>query len=193
MLNLRVIIYLWVILPSKKSIIKVSLPSQRLTTYHFMDNENENQDVVEETLPEEETTEELPETQEEAPQESEDDSVSISKHEFNKLKRKAIAYDSGKQTAKPKEEVIDRDERFERLELRADGYSKDEIDEIMALGGTKVLNTRIVQSAINYMRQDKKSKDAKEPLSSKSPVYKKFTQDDLAKMSSKEMEKILQE
>lgn len=157
-----------------------------------MENENENLDVEQEIAPEEETTEEELSTEEEV-SEPEDDSISISKSEFNKIKRKAIAYDSGKQTAKPKVEVLDKDERFERLELRADGYSKDEIDEIMALGGTKVLGTKIVQSAINYMRADKKSKDAKEPLNSKSPVYKKFTQDDLSKMSSKEMEKILQE
>lgn len=159
-----------------------------------MSEENEKLDVVEETLPEEETTVEESETvvEEETP-EPEDDSVSLSKSEFTKLKRKAIAYDSNKQKAEPKEDVIDKDERFERLELRADGYSKDEIEEIMALGGTKVLSSKIVQSAIKSMRAEKKSKDATEPLSSKSPVYKKFTQDDLSKMSSKEMEKILRE
>lgn len=157
-----------------------------------MSEENEQQEVEQEIAPVEETTEELP-TEEETPEEEtqlEDDSVSLSKSEFTKLKRKAIAYDSGKQQAK---EVLDKDERFERLELRADGYSKDEIDEIMALGGTRVLSSKIVQSAIKTMRADSKSKDAREPLSSKSPVYKKFTQDDLSKMSSKEMEKILQE
>lgn len=161
-----------------------------------MSEENEYQEVEQEIAPEEETTEEeLPteEAEEESEAEPEDDSISMSKSEFNKIKRKALAYDSNKQTAKPKESVIDKDERFERLELRADGYSKEEIDEIMELGGTKVLNTKIVQSAIKYMRQDKKSKDAKEPLTSKSPVFKKFTQDDFNKMSSAEMEKILQE
>jgi hypothetical protein len=161
-----------------------------------MDNENEKQDVVEETLPEEETTEEsVEETQEEDSQEeTQDDSVSLSKSEFNKLKRKAIAYDSGKQTAKPAPESISgKEERFERLELRADGYSKEEIDEIMALGGTKVLDSKIVQSAIKAMRAESKSKNASEPLSSKSPVYKKFSQDDFAKMKSSEMEKILRE
>lgn len=160
-----------------------------------MSEENEYQEVEEETLPEEETTEEESpeEVEEESEAEPEDDSIHISKSEFTKLKRKAIAYDSGKQTVKqaPREEIGD--ERLERLELRADGYSKDEIDEIMALGGTKVLGTKIVQSAIKYMRQDKKSKDAREPLTSKSPVYKKFTQQDFDKMSSAEMEKILQE
>jgi len=160
-----------------------------------MENENEEQDVVEETLPVEETTDELElDLGEDSPITEEDDSVSISKSELTKLKRKAIAYDSTK-TAKPVQKVdnVDKDERFERLELRADGYSKDEIDEIMSLGGTKVLNTKIVQSAIKFMRADAKSKDASATVSSKSPVYKKYTQEDLSKMSSKEMEKILAE
>lgn len=159
-----------------------------------MSEENEQQEVEQEIAPVEETTQEPEAVVEEETPEPEDDSVSLSKSEFTKLKRKAIAYDSNK-TAKqtPKEEVVDKDERFERLELRADGYSKDEIEEIMALGGTKVLNSKIVQSAIKTMRAEAKSKDAREPLSSKSPVYKKFTQEDLSKMTSKEMEKILQE
>lgn len=160
-----------------------------------MENENEELEVEEEILPEEESTqeEELDEVQEEDTFEPEDDSITISKSELTKLKRKAIAYDSNKKTVKPKEEVLDKSERFERLELRQDGYSAEEVDEIMALGGSKVLNSKIVQSAIKTMRAEKKSKNAQEPLSSKSPVYKKFTQDDLSKMSSKEMEKILQE
>lgn len=160
-----------------------------------MENENEEQDVVEETLPVEETTEEELELDlgDDIP---DDDSVSISKAELTKLKRKAIAYDSTKVTAKqPVQNVdsTDMNQKFERLELRADGYSKDEIDEIMSLGGTKVLNTKIVQSAIKYMRADNKSKNASETVSSKSPVYKKYTQEDLSKMSSAEMEKILTE
>lgn len=160
-----------------------------------MEKENVDVQVEEEISAQEETTEESAKEEETSQEDTqpEDDSVSLSKSEFTKLKRKAIAYDSGKQTAKPKEEVLDKDERFERLELRADGYSKDEIEEIMSLGGTKVLDSKIVQSAIKAMRAEAKSKDAREPLNSKSPVFKKFTQDDLNKMSSKEIEKILRE
>lgn len=175
-----------------KSINKVSFPTERLTTYHFMDEENEEQEVVEETLPEEETTEEESDVQEET-QEPQNDSVSMSKSEYTKLKRKAIAYDSGKQTTKVREEPLEKNDRFERLELRTEGYSPEEVDEIMSLGGPQVLESKLVQSAIKAMRAEKKSMNAKEPLNSKSPVYKKFTQDDLSKMSSKEMEKILQE
>ena len=158
-----------------------------------MAQENEEQDVVEETLPEEETTEEESSDVQEETQETKNDSVSMSKSEYTKLKRKAIAYDSGKQPTKVREEPLEKNDRFERLELRTEGYSPEEVDEIMSLGGPQVLESKLVQSAIKAMRAEKKSKDAKEPLSSKSPVYKKFTQDDLSKMSSKEMEKILQE
>jgi len=161
-----------------------------------MDNENEDVQAEQEIVAQEESVEEeLDLDSGDYVPEEEDDSISISKSEFSKLKRKAIAYDSTK-TAKPtpnRVDTSDKDDRFERLELRADGYSKDEIDEIMSLGGTKVLDTKIVQSAIKYMRADAKSKNASEPVSSRSPVYKKFTQEDLSKMSSAEMEKILQE
>ena len=170
-----------------------------------MDNENEKPQVEQETVVEEETTKEeessvkeevqeqvQEETQEQTQEQTqEDDSVSISKSELTKLKRKAIAYDSGKQTAKPAPKIDS--ERLERIELRQEGFSPDEVQAIMDLGGTKVLNSKIVQSAIKYMRADTKSKNASTSVSSKSPVYKKFTQDDLGKMSSKEMEKILKE
>lgn len=161
-----------------------------------MEQENEQQEVVEETLPVEETTEEVVEEAEEAQEvteESEDDSVSISKTELTKLKRKAIAYDSNK-TAKPTPKVAINDvDRLERMELRQEGYSKDEVEEIMSLGGTKVLNSKIVQAAIEFSRAKERSKNASQSLNSKSPVYKKFSQDDLSKMSSKDMEKILRE
>lgn len=162
-----------------------------------MSEENEvYQDVVEETLPEEETTSEgevADSFEDSSTEETDEDTVVLTREAYKKLK-----YGSRNRTPKvekqaPRVEVDDRDERFERLELRADGYSKDEIDEIMALGGTKVLNSKIVQSAIKTMRAEAKSKEASEPLSSKSPVYKKFTQEDFSKMSASEMEKILRE
>lgn len=156
--------------------------------------DNENVDAQEDTVEQEEQV--VEETKEDESQdEPTEESITLSKADYKSLKRKAIAYDSNK--SKPKVETKEVEtsdvssERFERLELRADGYSSDEIDEIMELGGSKVLKTKIVQSAIKAMRQEKKSKDASESPDSKSPVYKKFTQDDMNKMSSKELEKIL--
>lgn len=161
-----------------------------------MEQENEQAPVVEEqeetTQPEEELDLELdlndPET------EPEESMVSIDKTELNRIKRKAIAYDTAKakQKTAPRTEDVS-DERLERLELRAEGYSPDEVQEIMDLGGTKVLANKVVQNAIKSMRAEKKSKDSMMDVSSKSPVYKKYTQQDLGKMTSKEMEKILAE
>ena len=64
-----------------------------------MENTNEylNEDVV---LEEEEL-----ETSEDTVEESEDDSVTLSKAELNKLKRKAIAYDHAKSKQETKPEV----------------------------------------------------------------------------------------
>ena len=162
-----------------------------------MDEQNEQPEVIEQE--EEQIDEQLEETTEEQSEEESDDIV-LSKSEFKKLQRKAFAYDATKETkdiktAKPSTEKTvntDLDVKLERLELRADGYSPDEIDAIQELGGIKVLKSPIVQSAIKAMRAQKKSQDAKEPLNSKSPVFKKYTQEDLSKMSASEMEKILQ-
>lgn len=174
----------------KKTINKsVSLPSQRLTTYHFMDTENvqEQEEVV---VQEEETT-----TQEEADtqEETHDDTVTLSKSEFKKLQRQAIAYKANKETPKPNKEesFAISPEKLERIELRQDGYSKEEVDAIMELGGTRALENPLVKGAIETMRSKAKSQDEKQSLSSKSPIYKKYTKEDFDKMSSADMEKII--
>ncbi len=161
-----------------------------------MDEQNEQPEVIEQE--EEQIIEEQDEELESQEEESND--VTLSKSEFKKLQRKAIAYDATKETketktAKPTEktDLSSYEVKLEKLELRADGYTSDEIDAIQELGGAKALSNPLVQSAIKAMRAEKKSQDAKEPLNSKSPVFKKFTQQDLSKMSASEMEKILQE
>lgn len=164
-----------------------------------MSEENEQQEVVEETLPVEETTEELSEVQEEAPQEPEDDSVSLSKSEFTKLKRKAIAYDAGKQTAKQvPTEASSSGLSYEALFAVKD-ITKDEFESLqneaddLGIPVEKYLKTQSSKVFLKNLQSKKKSQDASVSLSSKSPVYKKFTQEDLSKMSSQEMEKILRE
>jgi hypothetical protein len=157
-----------------------------------MENENEyaQEEVVEQ---EEQTSEEL--LDQDDSQTIEEDVVTLTKSEFNKLNRRAIAYEANKKTEKPLTKVANEinisPERLDRIELLQDGYSKDEVDAIMDLGGTKMLNNPIVQNAIKVLRQERKSKDVSQNLSSKSPVYKKFTQDDLNNMSSAELEKII--
>lgn len=160
-----------------------------------MDNENEyaQEEVVEQ---EEQTSEDIinEEVEEEA-LEPEEDKVTLSKSEFNKLNRRAIAYETIKKEkplSKPNQEAsYISTERLDRIELMQEGYSKQEVDTIMELGGRKVLDNPIVQGAIKTLRQQEKSKDASTSLSSKSPVYKKYTQEDLNKLSAAEMEKLL--
>jgi hypothetical protein len=164
--------------------------------------DNENEDVLEGAEGQEENAQEevLDVETEETPDEevAEDENVTLTKAEFSKLNRKAKAYDA---TKPKKEEVKERtdlstkaepsNEKLERMELRLDGYSKEEVDEIMELGGTKVLGSKFVQSAIKAMRAEKKSTSADANFSAKSPVFKKYTQEDLNKMTSTELEKIL--
>lgn len=149
--------------------------------------ENENEDVLEGAEGQEENAQEevLDVETEETPDEevAEDENVTLTKAEFSKLNRKAKAYDA---TKPKKEEVKERtdlstkaepsNEKLERMELRLDGYSKEEVDEIMELGGTKVLGSKFVQSAIKAMRAEKKSTSADANFSAKSPVFKKYTQ-----------------
>lgn len=163
--------------------------------------EEENVQAQEEVVEQEDQTseEQFDETES---QEEESDNVTLSKSDFKKLQRKAIAYDANKEpkeqkTAKTLSTLSEKTEdtsvnvKLEKLELRADGYSPDEIEAIMELGGAKALKNPVVQSAIKAMRAEQKSKDATDTVSSKSPVFKKFTQQDLSKMSSSELEKIL--
>lgn len=155
-----------------------------------MDEQNE-QATEEVELQEEVTTpeEEILELDEET---HEEESITLSKADYKKLQRKAIAYDSTKSNPKPKEASYQvTPETLERIELRQDGYSKEEVEAIMELGGNKALSNPIVKSAIDAMRNKSKSQDSNQSLTSKSPVFKKFTQSDLNKMSSAELEAIL--
>src|SRR5437879_2995824 len=51
------------------------------------------------------------------------------------------------------------DERFERLDLKTDGYSGDEVDFIMQNGGRKALANSYVKEAIASARRKAKSED----------------------------------
>lgn len=160
--------------------------------------ENEEIQTQEEAVElEEQAIEETVEEVEVDETDTDDDNVTLSKSEFTKLKRQAFAYKANK-TEKPlpkqatQETKTISEERLERIELMQEGYSRDEVDEIMELGGRDKLDNPIVQSAIKAMRAEKKSKEASQPLSSKSPVFKKYTQEDFSKMTAAEMEKILQ-
>jgi hypothetical protein len=84
-------------------------------------------------------------------------------------------------------------DRLERLELRTEGYSGEEIEAIMELGGRNSLQNPVVVKAIEVMRKEAKSKNATPSGTAKSPVYQKYTEQDLKKMPIEEFEKLLQE
>lgn len=84
-------------------------------------------------------------------------------------------------------------EKFERLELKTDGYTDDEVDWLMGVGGKSALKNKFTTKTIELMRKEAKSKDANPPISAKSPIYKKHTQDELSKMSLEELDKLLRQ
>ena len=128
-----------------------------------------------------------------------DEPVTLSKAEFKRLDRKARAYDAKKpektkKITKPQDDTTKTTispERFERMELRQEGYTKEEVDMIMELGGARVAQSKLVQRSIESMRREAKRKEAEVPGGTRSPVFQKHTEADLSKMSRAELRKIL--
>lgn len=162
-------------------------------------NEYPQEDVVveeEQTSQEEEVLEESQEDTQE-----EESEISISKSELTKLKRKALAYDANKSkpqesTAKPAPKADISDDYLEEVFMVKD-LSQTEYEKLkgesrdLGIPFKKYLASESGKTVLNKIRTESKSKESMEKLSSKSPVYKKYTQEDMSKMSAKEMEKIL--
>lgn len=93
-------------------------------------------------------------------------------------------------TPKPDVKGYDLDEV---TDLRLDGYSKDEVKFIMQNGGRKALEENtFVKVAIEKIREQKKAEAAIPDMeSNKSEVERKYTQEQLSKMSAEELYKIL--
>ena len=104
-------------------------------------------------------------------------------------KQEAVSTDDNQQ--EPPSQVSD--DRFDRLELKTEGYSNAEIDSIMELGGKTALANPVVVKAIDLMRKEAKSKDATPSGTNKSPVYQKFSEKDLKKMPLEEFENLVSE
>lgn len=80
----------------------------------------------------------------------------------------------------------------ERMELKTEGYSEDEIAFIQQSGGRKALENTYVKQAIESMRSQKKAEAAAvETTAGKSEVEKQYTDEQLRNMSTAELEKIL--
>ena len=157
------------------------------------ENVQEQEEVVvqeENTTTEEETFTPNEETQD-------DDKITLNKSEYKKLVRQSMAYKATKDVKaedrqQPKQDGHSIDTLFLIKDLGADEYValKEEADDL-GVPLERYLTSQSGKSVLGKMRQEQKSKDSAVSLNSKSPVYKKFTQDDFSKMSSAEMEKIL--
>lgn len=152
----------------------------------------EAEDVVQETLtPDEETVQETEtETAEEVDVEAlkKQAQDAIAARERLKAENKELK----KQLKSDNQEDTPQDnERYERLELKIDKYSDEEIDFIMQNGGRKSLDNKLVKSAIEAQRKFVKSEGATPSGSGKSPVFQKFTERDLKNMPLEELEKII--
>ena len=154
--------------------------------------EEENVQVEEEVVLQEDntTTEETEETEE-----TREETVTLTKAEYKKLQRQSLAYkakkENGADTPQPKE-GHSIDTLFLIKDLAADEYVtlKEEADDL-GVPLDRYLTSQSGKSVLGKLRQEKKSKEASVSLNSKSPVFKKFTQEDLSKMTAAELEKIL--
>ena len=154
--------------------------------------ENEEVQVEEAVVPQEETTEEVTETEGDSKEDvitlKGEDKTEYEAYLAKKAKREPYIKPKSLQ---PKKEYNVTADKLERMELKLDGYTGDEVEAIMELGGSKALSNPLVKGAIETMRAKAKSQESNQPLNSKSPVFKKFTQADLNGMTSAELEAIL--
>lgn len=156
--------------------------------------EQEEQTSEEVISEEESNVEEVDESTDETDEDNESNNVTISKEELTKLKRKAYAYDATKDKQNSKAPATDDylEDVFMVKELNQKEYEslKNEAKDL-GIPFKKYLVSNSGQTLLSKIRTQNKSKESMEKISSKSPVYKKFTQDDLNKMSASEMEKVL--
>lgn len=162
--------------------------------------ETENEQALVENEQEESTDIETVEDEVDSIEEADEDTVPMNKTELNRLRRKAIAYDSLK--SQPKQAPIKSeapssdymDDVFMVKDLSQSEYQvlKDEAADL-GIPFKKYVVSQSGKTLLDKTRSVEKSRNASTDVTSKSPVYKKFSQDDLSKMTAKEMEKILQE
>lgn len=145
-----------------------------------MQNDETQEDVTLENNVEEETVEE--ETEE-----------TTTDWEAEAKKWKAIADRKAKKAEQAAQEPAALPgTEVERLTLKVDGYNDEEIAEVMKLGGLKALDNPLVKKAIESMREDRQAENAQvTDGGAKSDFSRKYSPQDLRKMSSEELEKIL--
>lgn len=158
--------------------------------------EKENVDVQDVDLEQEEESATV-----DSQEETQEESITISKDKFKAMQRKAIAYDAdhkSKPKIEEKETIIKKessqisDTKYERLELKVEGYPDKVIDDILALGGKKALANPLIKKAVDDLVEQYKADVATSiNSSSKSDFDKKYSESDLQGMKIDELEKIL--
>jgi len=140
---------------------------------------------------------ELDEQEEQEESQPEDEKITLTKKDFNKLNRKAIAYDANKQTAqkptqRPQKDTPISDDKYVRLELKIDGYSDDAIDFLMKNGGKQGLSNEYVKTAVESIQEQNRAERAlTSNETTKSDIERKFSPEEINAMSVDELEKAL--
>lgn len=164
-----------------------------------MDNEETVFDDTENIVADEESFE-VPEYQEEettdVPQETDNSELERKNKELYARARKAeeeLKQFKSKppetQSTNPPSQYATKED-LDRLQL-SQKYDEEVVDEIMRLGGVIALQNPLVKSGIQAMQAKKRSEAATPETASRSPILKKFTEDELQAMPVDEMEKLL--
>ncbi len=93
--------------------------------------------------------------------ESSEETVTIPKSKYAAIRRKALAHDANKQvSSKPITNSGSDTLKLERLELKVDGYSDEEVAYILKNGGKEALKDPFVISGIEARRVQKAAESA---------------------------------
>lgn len=105
-----------------------------------------------------------------------------------KLKNNSVATKETKQPVDGNKEIFN-----DALELRLQGYSKEEVEFIIKNGGVKsVTDNPFVKAAVETMKEQRKAEQSVSTTDTgKSEIETKFTPEQIAKMSVEELEKHL--
>lgn len=150
----------------------------------------EEETTEEETTEEESTEEEAEETEEGEKNAPKTVPYERFKEVNDKLKEvtKGQKEKGGEKVSNPSSES----DRLDRIELKQDGYPDSVIDSIMELGGPKALKNPLVKRTADALLKEYKAEQASKISSGTRGTPKiKYTADELSKMSSEEMEKVL--
>lgn len=84
------------------------------------------------------------------------------------------------------------DKKFEKLELKTEGYNEDEIEFLSQYGGKKALSNPIIKTALETLREKAKAENAVVDSSENtSSIEKKYTEAQLKAMSPDELEELI--